>query len=73
MTLYIHECGKRYLQTSTGIAPPRCKLVVCDQCLEPMPVCNEKRIAFAYQQLGDFSLRHLIPQPFVARAPAAAA
>jgi hypothetical protein len=58
MTLYRHQCGQRYSRTTTT-TPPRNRLVICERCLEPMPLCDEQRAAYIYEPINEISLKRL--------------
>lgn len=60
MSIYKHECGQRYLRTLKKTPPPRHGFVLCERCLEPMPVCDDDRTAFAYEPFGEVTVRRLL-------------
>lgn len=68
MSIFKHECGQRYLRTLKKGPPPRHGFVLCDRCLEPMPVCDDDRTAFSYEPLGEVTVRRLL-SPVLDRQP----
>jgi hypothetical protein len=62
-TLYKHQCGREYVRTCEETIP-RHRLIVCDECLEPMPLCDPNRASYSYKALNP------LPAPRAAGAAA---
>jgi hypothetical protein len=68
MAIYKHQCGQRYVRT-TRDTPPAYYLMVCERCLEPMPLCDDDRAAFVYEAITDMSFRRLMEPALSASFP----
>ena len=49
-SLFKHQCGRAYMRTCVE-SPPRHRSIICEHCLEPMPICDQNRFSYSYKPL----------------------
>lgn len=68
MPMYTHQCGQRYVRTSQPVPPRHC-LMICERCLEPMPICDDSRAVYQYEPIHLAALKRLMAPAEVAASP----